>query len=94
MGWEDDLDTPRSAAELVWALETTWNIVANCLERWTPDMLEVAFTRIGMDGRQQRHTRQSVLMRMLTHDAYHAGELSQVLGIHGLPQVDLWPVDD
>jgi hypothetical protein len=21
---------------------------------------------------------------------YHAGELSQTLGIHGLPQIDLW----
>ena len=32
-------------------------------------------------------------MRMLTHDAYHAGELSQTLGIHGLPQIDLWRPD-
>ena len=27
------------------------------------------------------------------HDAYHCGELSQTLGIHGLPQIDLWRVD-
>ena len=36
------------------------------------------------------HTRQSVLLRLLSHDAYHCGELSQTLGIHGLPQIDLW----
>ena len=39
----------------------------------------------------QIHIRQSVLMRMISHDAYHCGELSQTLGIHGLPQIDLWP---
>jgi hypothetical protein len=29
-------------------------------------------------------------MRLLTHDAYHAGEISQALGMHGLQEVDLW----
>jgi hypothetical protein len=27
---------------------------------------------------------------MFSHDAYHCGELSQTLGVHGLPQIDLW----
>jgi hypothetical protein len=27
---------------------------------------------------------------MFSHDAYHCGELSQTLGIHDLPQIDLW----
>jgi hypothetical protein len=31
----------------------------------------------------------SVLQRMLSHEANHAGELSQTLGIAGLPQIDL-----
>ena len=39
-GWEDDLDHPRSAAELVLALETTFRIIDRCLDRWTPAMLE------------------------------------------------------
>src|SRR5438552_1413322 len=38
-GWEDDLDHPRSASELVTALDTTWSIVDRVLDRWTPDML-------------------------------------------------------
>jgi hypothetical protein len=29
-------------------------------------------------------------MRLLTHDSFHAGEISMVLGTHGLPQIDLW----
>ena len=45
------------------------------------------------NGTTQVHTRASVLQRMLTHEAWHAGELSQTLGIHGLPQPDLWRPD-
>jgi uncharacterized damage-inducible protein DinB len=88
-GWEDDLSVPRSANELEIALRTTWRIVEGCLDRWTPDMLAETFTR-DYYGESQEHTRTSVLQRLSTHDAYHCGELSQTLGIHGLPQVDLW----
>jgi hypothetical protein len=45
------------------------------------------------DGTHQIHTRGSILQRLFTHDAYHCGELSQTLGIHGLPQIDLWRPD-
>jgi uncharacterized damage-inducible protein DinB len=88
-GWEDDLDTPRTATELTEALRSTWRVVAGCLDRWTPTMLSESFER-RIAGQTQPHTRQSVLMRLLSHDAYHCGELSQTLGIHSLPQIDLW----
>jgi uncharacterized damage-inducible protein DinB len=92
IGWEDDLDTPRSAAELTEALESSWRIIAGCLERWSPEVLFEDFA--GQAGkRTQIHTRQSVLVRLLSHDAYHCGELSQTLGINGLPQIDLWRPD-
>ena len=89
LGWEDDDDTPRSADELVMALGTTWKIVAGCLARWTPQMLDDEFQR-ERNGKMQIHSRQSVIMRLITHDAYHAGEISQLLGAHGLPEIDLW----
>jgi uncharacterized damage-inducible protein DinB len=88
-GWEDDLTHPRRADELVGALESTWRIVAACLERWTPDMLQDEFHREA-GGKTQIHTRQSVLYRMLTHDAEHCGEISLTLGMNGLPGLDLW----
>ena len=91
-GWEDDEDHPRNATELVTAMETTWQVVDGCLDRWTPDMLETLFVREMATG-TQHHSRRQILIRMLTHDAYHAGELSQTLGIHGLPQIDLWRPD-
>ena len=88
-GWEDDLDTPRRADELVMALETTFGIVDSCLDRWTPEMMGDEIVR-EYAGRRQVHTRSSILQRLLTHDAYHCGELSQTLGIERLPQIDLW----
>ena len=91
-GWEDDLDHPRSADELVRALDTTWAIIDRCLDRWTPAMLEETIERFYGDERQV-HSRASIVQRLLTHEAYHCGELSQTLGIHGLPQIDLWRSD-
>jgi uncharacterized damage-inducible protein DinB len=91
-GWEDDLDHPRSAAELVGAIDSTWAIVDHCLDRWTPEMLDEDVERVCGDGRQI-HSRSSILQRLLTHEAYHCGELSQTLGIAGLAQIDLWRPD-
>jgi uncharacterized damage-inducible protein DinB len=91
-GWEDDLDHPRDAAELVRALDTTWAIIDGCLDRWTPAMLEGTFERSYGDERQL-HSRASIVQRLFSHEAYHCGELSQTLGIHGLPQIDLWRSD-
>jgi uncharacterized damage-inducible protein DinB len=91
-GWEDDLGHPRTAGELVTALRSTWSIIDRVLDAWTPGMLEETVER-RYAGQVQRHTRSSILQRLLTHDAYHCGELSQTLGIHGLRQIDLWRPD-
>ena len=91
-GWEDDLDHPRDADELAGALDSSFRIIEGCLDRWTADLLGEPINR-DYEGTQQVHTRGSVLQRLFSHDAYHCGELSQTLGIHGLPQIDLWRPD-
>ena len=88
-GWEDDLAHPRTAAELVEALESTFGVVDGVLDRWTPEMLGVEFERRYRDERQV-HTRTSVLQRLLTHDAYHDGEIAQTLGVHGIEPPYIW----
>lgn len=88
-GWEDVPDHPRSATELVGALETTGAIIERCLDTWTVDMLDVEFERRSGDI-SRMHTRRSVLLRILSHDAFHSGEISQLLGANGLPAIDLW----
>jgi uncharacterized damage-inducible protein DinB len=91
-GWEDHLDEPRHASELVQALDSTFAVVEGVLDRWTPEMLEEQVERFYGEQRQL-HSRASILQRLFTHDAYHCGELSQTLGIAGLPQIDLWRPD-
>ena len=88
-GWEDNLDQPRSAGELVDALESTWSIVAGALDHWTEPMLAGSFERRWGDA-VQHHTRASILTRLATHEAFHTGEVSAILGSHGLPAVDPW----
>lgn len=88
-GWEDHLDHPRRAEELLSAVESSWKIVESCLERWTPEMLGEVFTR-DFYGTLQRHSRHSVLTRLVMHDSFHSGEVSLLLGMHGLPSLDPW----
>jgi hypothetical protein len=71
------------------ALDSTFRIVERCLDRWTLDMLDEEIRR-EWEGEEWVHTRGSVIQRLFSHDAYHCGELSQTLGIAGLPQIDLW----
>lgn len=89
LGWEDDEGRPRGANELIRALQTTWAVVDACLERWLPETLDEVITVKSSDG-PRIHTRQSVIMRLISHDAYHCGEISQTLGVNGLPEIDLW----
>ena len=89
MGWEDDLAQPRSAGELVKALTSSWKIVERCLATWTTETMEQEARRT-RGSVVQIHTRQSVLIRLITHDAFHSGEISLVLGSNGLGAIDPW----
>jgi uncharacterized damage-inducible protein DinB len=92
-GWEDDLDHPRSAQEVAFALESTYAVIDRVLDEWSPEMLDERFDRTIWDT-HQRHSRASILQRLLTHDAYHVGEVSQLLGANGIEPIYIWRADD
>jgi uncharacterized damage-inducible protein DinB len=92
-GWEDDLDRPRGVDELVGALDSTWQVIEATLERWTTPMLSETVERDAANGRQ-RHTRQSILLRLQYHEAYHAGEINVALKANGRELFDPWPSAD
>ena len=82
--WDVDGAPPRTAAELVDALKVTWQMIADCLDRWTPAMLDDTFVEHG-----NTVTRQWVIWHVIEHDLSHGGELFLTLGAHGLPTPDL-----
>jgi hypothetical protein len=83
-GWEDDLTHPREPSDLIFALESSWTMVEECLGRWTPEMLRDEFRR-ERDGKIGLHSRQSAAdTRRLSR-----GRDLHTLGMHGLAEVDL-----
>jgi len=88
-GWEDDEDHPRTAAELVDALERTWPMIEDRLRRWTLEELEVEFSRTRRNGEIQTFSRAWVVWHLIEHDLHHGGEISQILGTNGLPAPEL-----
>jgi uncharacterized damage-inducible protein DinB len=86
--WDEDGAPPRTAAELVSGLEQTWAMIAACLDRWTPAMLNDEFTYARSSGQMTR-TRQWIIWHVIEHDLHHGGEISLTLGNHGLNALDL-----
>lgn len=86
---DDDLEHVLSADALAAALDSTFRIVENCLDRWTLEMLEDELRRAEWDD-SWVHTRGAVIQRVFSHDVYHVAELNETLGIAGLAQIDLW----
>ncbi len=74
--WDADGAPPRSAAELVQGLDLTWAMIADCLDRWTPDMLDDEFTRERLHGPVIR-TRQTIIWHAhRTRALSQGGEIS------------------
>jgi uncharacterized damage-inducible protein DinB len=86
-GWDGPAPPERTPAELVSGLQTTWQVMQDALARWTVADLEQIFppTFPGEDS----FTRQFVLWHLIEHDLHHGGELSFVLGMHGLTGITI-----
>ncbi|MFL5705062.1 MAG: DinB family protein [Ktedonobacteraceae bacterium] len=85
--WEEREVPIRSAAELVAGLERTWQMIQDALARWTPADLEQVFPQYNEES--PARSRQYIIWHVLEHDIHHGGELSSILGAHGLAAVDL-----
>ena len=86
--WEENEEEPlRPAAELVAGLERTWQMIQDALAHLTPADLEQVFPQYSEDS--PARSRQWIIWHVLEHDIHHCGELSSILGAHGLAAVDL-----
>ncbi len=78
--WEDADDPPHTAAEIVHGLELTWRFISGCLMRGSPtDALPT----------EEQVAIIQTIWGLLDHDLPHAGELSLLLGAHGIPGVEM-----
>ena len=87
--WDEDGMPTRSASELVIGLESTWHMIQDALTSWTPTDLEQEFQDTDRTGKPKQYSRQWIIWHLLEHDLHHGGELSLILGTHGLPALDL-----
>jgi uncharacterized damage-inducible protein DinB len=83
--WDARGAPPRSAAEMVEALDYTWQGMADCLARWSSDDMQKTFEDDWGDGKIVHLSRAWIVYHVMEHDLHHGGELSLTLGMHGIP---------
>jgi uncharacterized damage-inducible protein DinB len=88
MAWGQRVSPARSAVELVHGLDATWGFIEARLLRWTPADLAQTFPD-DADGQVYEVSRSWVIAHVLEHDLHHGGEVSLILGMHGLRALDL-----
>ena len=89
MEWGQRDSPERSAAELVQGLEETWAFIESRLQRWTPAEGAATFPDEGEDGQVYQVSRSWVIYHVLEHDLHHGSEVSLILGINGLPPIEI-----
>lgn len=101
--WNDDENPIKpplyTAASLVAMFEKSWHVISSALDRWTAADLEQVFIpptshqawlrKQGLAEEPSR-TRQWIVWHVLEHEIHHGGELSLVLGTHGLGSFYTW----
>lgn len=88
MEWGQRESPARSAAEMVHALDETFAFIEGCLQRWTPADCAQTFPD-EWEGKVYQVSRSWVIYHVLEHDLHHGGEISMILGMHGLRGLNL-----
>lgn len=79
LAWDDPNDPPRTAAEIVAGLDESWARLGAYLMRGSA---EDEYSK--EDGEQLY-----IIWGMIDHDLPHGGEISMILGAHGLAGLEL-----
>ena len=86
--WDDPGAPVRSAADLVQGLDRSWALMATALDRWDSAAMAQTFVR-ERRGQRSELSRGWVIWHLLEHDLHHGGEISLILGMHGLHAPDI-----
>jgi uncharacterized damage-inducible protein DinB len=88
LAWDMRDAPPRTADELVAGLDTSWRLVADLLNKWDAADMQHTFP-FDSDGYHYDNSRSWVTWHILEHDLHHGGEISIMLGMHGLQAPDV-----
>ncbi len=86
--WDRATPPAQTAGELVRGLGVSWKLIKEALATWTPAELSTPFVK-PWHGEMATLTRQWIVWHVIEHDLHHGGEVSFVLGMHGLPGLDI-----
>ena len=81
--WEEKRVPALSGAELAQGLDASWQLMADCLARWSDADMQQTFPD-DWEGTIVHLSRAWVVWHVLEHDLHHGGEISLTLGMHGL----------
>lgn len=88
MEWGQRESPARTTAEMVRGLDETFAFIEGCLQRWTPADCAQTFPD-EWNGKVYQLSRSWVIYHVLEHDLHHGGEISVILGMHGLRGLNL-----
>ncbi len=81
--WDERSAPERTPAELTAALDRTWQAMSERLARWSDADMRQIF-KDDWDGKIVHLSRAWIVWHVMEHDLHHGGELSLMLGMHGL----------
>jgi uncharacterized damage-inducible protein DinB len=81
--WGEPGAPAPTASELAQNLDRTWQLMADCLDRWSSADMQKTFPD-DWDGKPVELSRAWVVWHVLEHDLHHGGEISLTLGMHGI----------
>lgn len=88
MEWDTWEPSTEGTDTLVRGLDDTWGFIETRLHRWTSDDCAVTFPNDWSAGGYPT-PRSWAIYHVMEHDLHHGGEISLILGMHGLRGIDL-----
>lgn len=86
--WDEPGAPALTAADLVGGLDRSRDLLRAALDRW--DTAAMAQTFVDAEhGQHHEFSRGWVIWHLLEHDLHHGGEISLILGMHGLQAPDI-----
>jgi uncharacterized damage-inducible protein DinB len=86
--WDRSGERERSVEEIIHGLERTWEGMQAAIASWSAEQWQQTWP--GEDASEpEAITRAWVIWHLIEHDLHHGGEISIILGAHGVPALDL-----